>query len=104
MFDRSHLMDRKVLEARLREHFEKRLPALVDAVEKAPDGQWIAASEWLVREQFQALAAECYGTTLQARLDDLPSEKQTAFSPSGKPRRSASQQGASRSEGTHGRG
>lgn len=89
-------MDRKVLEARLRESFEKRLPAMIDAVEKAPDGQWIAASEWVVREQFQALAAECFGAALQARLGGLPSEKQTAFSPGGQPGRGPSQQGASR--------
>ena len=77
-------MDRNVLESRVREHFEKRLPAMIDAVEKAPDGQWIAASEWQVREQFQALAAECFGTAVQSRLEALPSEKQAAFSPGGR--------------------
>jgi hypothetical protein len=97
-------MDRNVLESRLREHFEKRLPAMIDAVEKAPDGQWIAASEWLVREEFQALAAECFGSAVQGRLEALPSEKQAAFSPGGKPGHRASQQGRACSAGADGRG
>ena len=95
-------MDRKALEKQLRERFEKRLPAMIEAVAGAPDGQWIAASEWEVREQFQALAGECFGAALQARLDALPSAGQAAFSPCGKAGREASQQGTPRSPGAHG--
>ncbi|HWE94588.1 MAG TPA: hypothetical protein VG269_11545, partial [Tepidisphaeraceae bacterium] len=51
-------------------------------VEHAPDGQWIAASEWQVREIFQKLMSESYQQMLQARMDAAP---QAAFSPSRPP-------------------
>lgn len=95
-------MDRKALEAQMREHFEKRLPSMINAVEQAPDGQWIAASEWEVRAQFQALAAECYQAALQARLETLPSAKQAAFSPSRPAGGGLAQQRAPRDRGAHG--
>src|SRR6185437_5603063 len=42
-------------------------------------GQWIAASEWQIREIFQQLMARSYQKILQAKLDAAP---QAAFSPS----------------------
>ena len=72
-------MDRDALKRSLKEQFEQSLEKALDAVEQAPDGRWIAASEWQVREIFQKLMSECYQTMLQARMDAAP---QAAFSPS----------------------
>ena len=72
-------MDRDALKRSLKEHFEQSLETALDAVEQAPDGRWIAASEWQVREIFQKLMSECYQKMLQAKMDTAP---QAAFSPS----------------------
>ena len=72
-------MDRDALKRSLKEQFEQSLEKALDAVERAPDGRWIAASEWQVREIFQKLMSECYQTMLQAKMDAAP---QAAFSPS----------------------
>jgi len=74
-------MDRDALKRSLKEQFEQSLEKALDAVEQAPDGRWIAASEWQVREIFQKLMSECYQTMLQARMDAAPAP-QAAFSPS----------------------
>src|SRR4051794_10691516 len=76
-------MDKEVLRRRLRERFEAALDGAVAAVEGAPDGQWIAGSEWQVREVFQELMADCFRDVLQARADAHPTASQAAFSPSG---------------------
>lgn len=73
-------MDRDALKRSLKEQFDQSLEKALDAVEQAPDGRWIAASEWQVREIFQKLMSECYQTMLQAKMDAAP---QAAFSPSG---------------------
>jgi hypothetical protein len=78
------------------ERFEATWEAAVNAVEAAPDGQWIASSEWQVQEAFQKLTADCYREIVQARIDGLPSEKQAAFSPGGKPGAGAAGQGAAK--------
>jgi hypothetical protein len=72
-------MDRESIKRKLKEQFDQRLDQALDAVEKAPDGQWIAASEWQVREVFQKLMSQSYQQMLQAKLDAAP---QAAFSPS----------------------
>ena len=72
-------MDRDAIKRKLKEQFEQSLDKALDAVEKAPDGQWIAASEWQVREIFQKLMAQSYQQMLQAKMDAAP---QAAFSPS----------------------
>ena len=82
-------MDRDRLTRELTEHFQVSLNLAMEAVDKAPDGQWIAASEWEIREIFQKLMAEAYQKILQSKLD---AADQAAFSPS-KP--GAGQQGAS---------
>ncbi len=73
-------MDRDKLKRELREQFEHALDRAIEAVETAPDGQWIAASEWQVRDTFQKLMAQSFQRILQARLD---ATDQVAFSPSG---------------------
>jgi len=72
-------MDRNVLKAQMQERFEATWEEACKAVETAPDGQWIAGSEWQVQEAFQKLMADCYREIVQSRIDALPSEKQAAF-------------------------
>lgn len=71
-------MDRDAVKRALKERFEQSLDKALDSVEQAPDGSWIAASEWQVREIFQKLMSESYQQMLQARLD---AASQAAFSP-----------------------
>jgi hypothetical protein len=73
-------MDRDKLKRELTEHFQQSLDQAMEAVEKAPDGQWIAASEWQIREIFQKLMADSFQQILQAKVD---AANQAAFSPSG---------------------
>ncbi len=76
-------MDKEVLKQRLTERFQHSLESALKAVDDAPDGQWIAASEWQVRDIFQKLTADCFGQMIQQRIDHLPSASQAAFSPGG---------------------
>jgi hypothetical protein len=62
-------MDREALKRELTEQFQLSLDQAMEAVEQAPDGRWIAASEWQVREVFQRLMAESFQRILQAKLD-----------------------------------
>lgn len=55
----------------------------LDALERAPDGQWITASEFVFRDTFLELMKESYQAALQARIDTHPTARQAAFSPSG---------------------
>ena len=73
-------MDRDALKRELTQHFQQSLDQAMDAVEQAPDGAWISASEWQIRELFQKLTAQAYERILQAKLD--AAEKSGAFSPS----------------------
>src|SRR5437879_8019106 len=75
------MMDKDVLKRRLTERFQQSLDSALKAVDEAPDGQWIAASEWEVRDIFQKLTADCFGEMIQRRIDQLPSASQAAFSP-----------------------
>ena len=77
-------MDRESLKRELTQHFQQSLDEAIDAVEKAPDGAWISASEWQVREVFQKLNAQAFERILQARLDAANPAPTTepAFSPS----------------------
>jgi len=96
-FDRRFVMDDKDKEV-LRRRLAGRAAAAVDqamaAVERAPDGQWIAASEWRVREVFQQLMAESFQEILQARVDAHPAAAMAAFSPCGEHADPARQGGA----------
>jgi len=73
-------MDRDKLKRELTEQFQQSLDQAIEAVERAPDGQWIAASEWDIREIFQKLMADSFQKLLQAKLN---AADQAAFSPSG---------------------
>jgi hypothetical protein len=78
-------MNRDALKRELTQHFNQSLEEAMDAVERAPDGAWIADSEWQVRETFQKLMTEAYQRILQARLDDAAGAAPAAFSPCGPP-------------------
>lgn len=75
-------MDRDVLMHRMNERFQELCSQALDALEQAPDGQWIAASEWVFREAFQTLMQETFEAALQARIEAHPTATQAAFSPS----------------------
>jgi hypothetical protein len=76
-------MDKDVLKRQLVERCQRALDEAIRAVDAAPDGHWISASEWEVRDIFQKLTADCFGQIVQNRVDALPSGSQAAFSPSG---------------------
>ena len=97
-------MDKDVLKRRLTERFQHSLAEALAAVEAAPDGQWIAASEWQVRDVFQKLTAECYQEMVQGRIDAQPSASRAAFSPGGQAGGGATGQGPARGAGADGRG
>ena len=79
-------MDKDALRRELREQFERAMESAIKFVEDAPDGRWIAASEWQVRETFLGLMGGCYQRIVQARIDATPAADAPPFSPSGPPR------------------
>ena len=84
-------MDKDVLEGQLNELCRNAVSEARAAVQQAPDGQWIAASEWQVRDVFQRLTRDCYQAMLQAKADAHPTAKQAAFPPGGGPAAAAGQ-------------
>ena len=50
-------MDREVLMHEMTERFQALYGEALDALEKAPDGQWISASEFAFRDAFLTLMA-----------------------------------------------
>jgi hypothetical protein len=95
-------MDKEVLKRQLTERCQQALDEALRAVDEAPDGQWIAASEWEVRDIFQKLTADCFGRMIQVRIDRLPSASQAAFSPDGRAD-GVARQGKPRRAGADGR-
>jgi len=75
-------MDRDVLMHRMTERFREAYTKGLDAVERAPDGQWIAASEFVFRDAFLEVMKESYEAALQARIDAKSSQQAGTFSPS----------------------
>lgn len=75
-------MDKDVLIHELTERFRAALGQGLEAVENAPDGKWIAASEWAFVEAFRGLTKDCYEAALQAKINADPAAQQAAFSPS----------------------
>jgi hypothetical protein len=73
-------MDREAIKRELTEQFQQSLEEAIEAVERAPDGRWIAASEWQIREIFQRLMQQSYEKLLQRKLD---AANEAAFSPWG---------------------
>jgi len=78
-------MDRQALRRRLRGKVDEALDQAMDAVESAPDGQWIAGSEWAVRGAFQDLMRECFQEMIQAKVDSGPAASAGSFSPGARP-------------------
>ncbi len=74
-------MDRQALKRQLRAKFDATVDQAMKAVETAPDGQWIAASEWVVRDAFQGLMRECFQEIVQAKIDADPAASAASFSP-----------------------
>lgn len=58
-------MDRDVLLHHMTERFRELYNQALDALDRAPEGQWIAAGEWVFRDAFQRLLTESYQATLQ---------------------------------------
>ena len=52
------VMDRDVLMHQMTERFQELYNRVLDALDRAPDGQWIAASEWAFRDAFVQLMKE----------------------------------------------
>jgi hypothetical protein len=75
-------MDRDVLMDRMTERFREAYAKGLDAVERAPDGQWIAASEFVFRDAFLEVMKEGYQAAIQARIDAKSSQQAGTFSPS----------------------
>jgi hypothetical protein len=82
-------MDKDVLKQELMARAAVAADQAMAAVEQAPDGQWIAGSEWQIREIYQRLMSESFGEILQSRIDAHPTAKLAAFSPSRQPGDSA---------------
>ena len=71
------------LRERLRGRFEELCRGIVDAVNQAPTGHVINASEEKVRDLFADFRREAYQAALQLKIDAA----EAAFSPSQGPRR-----------------
>lgn len=76
-------MDMDVLDDCLQQLCSAAMAQAKAAVDAAPDGAWIAASEWQVREVFQRLARDSYEAILQDRVRRHPTAAEPSFSPGG---------------------
>jgi hypothetical protein len=74
-------MDRDVLVHQMTERFQELYNRALDALDQAPDGQWIAASEWAFRDAFLQLMKESYQAGLQSKVDAHPTAQAAAFPP-----------------------
>ena len=79
-------MDREVLMYQMTERFQELYSQALDALERASEGQWIAASEFAFRDAFIDLMRDRYHASDQARIDTHPPAHAASYSPSG-PRR-----------------
>ncbi len=76
-------MDRDVLIHQMKERFEEEFGKALQALEDAPDGYWIEASEMAFRDAALTVAREGLELAVQARVDADPTAQAAAFSPSG---------------------
>ena len=76
-------MDREVLLHQMTERFQELYGRALDALDRAPEGQWIAASEFAFRDAFLELMKESYEAAIQTKIDAHPTADQAAFSPGG---------------------
>jgi hypothetical protein len=86
-------MDRREVRRELRAKVDAAVERAMDAVESAPDGRWVAGSEWAVRAAFQELMGECFQAILQAKVDADPAARAAAFSPGGRAAKRVAVQG-----------
>ena len=77
-------MDRQRLRRELHAKVDAALDKAIDAVADAPDGRWIAGSEWVVRAAFAELMGDCFQAIIQARIDADPVADAGSFSPGGR--------------------
>ena len=70
---------------RMNERFQELCGQALDALARAPDGQWIAASEWVFREAFDTLRRETFEAALQARIEAHPDRHPGGFFPPPRP-------------------
>jgi hypothetical protein len=84
---REAVMDRQAVRRKLLGKAGEAIDKAMDAVEAAPDGRWIAGSEWAVRGAFQELMQECFQEVVQAKIDSDPDPAASAgsFSPGARP-------------------
>ena len=76
-------MDRDVLMHQMVERFREEFAKALQALEEAPDGHWIEASEMVFREAAMTVAREGLELAVQAKVDAHPTAQAAAFSPSG---------------------
>ncbi len=76
--DRLLQMDRQKYLAEMRAELERVLGQVADAVNAAPDGKVINASEWEVHDLMQEFTRVAYEKALQMRIDST----EGSFSPS----------------------
>jgi hypothetical protein len=88
-------MDRRKLRRDLHKKVDAALEKAMDAVAAAPDGRWIAGSEWVVRAAFAELMGDCFQAMVQARIDADPAAGAGSFSPGGRAANQAGVQGGS---------
>ena len=74
-------MDRDVLMHQMTERFQALYGKALDALESAPEGRWIADSEWAFRDAFQQLLTESYEAAVQNKVDAHPTAAAASFSP-----------------------
>jgi hypothetical protein len=89
-------MDREVLMHEMTERFQALYGKALDALESAPEGRWIADSEWAFRDAFQQLLTESYEAAVQNKVDAHPTAKAASFSPSGQRARGSTGDAAQR--------
>jgi hypothetical protein len=77
--DRQVQLSTEQLIEQMRGEFEQTMRRVADAVNQAPDGQWINGSEVQVLEAMTEFRRKTYETALQMRVD----EAEGAFSPGG---------------------
>ena len=83
-------MDKDVLVHEMTERFQELYTQALAALEDAPDGEWINASEHAFRDVFQQLLTESYEAALRNKVERHPTADQAAFSPSGQSDRPSS--------------
>ena len=74
-------MDRDVLMYQMQERFREEFAKALQALEDAPDGQWIDASEMAFRDAALTVAREGLELAVQAKVDAHPTAQAAAFFP-----------------------